>query len=581
MKGKVLLLCFITGLLAVIVSGGSLGSLDVALIAGAGVTLFGSLAGTIGENIYLSMTTMKRGTVPQVLSSLFYPLNPEDPNYTNGVPTSTSIDLTGVDGETITMTSIMLYFFSLSSMRNFNGEPKDLDSQPLFPWGPLYSYQHPVVTVSQIRSWITRQESKVLSIPLDKVALYDLYPLAVIRKYIQFRGKRKGYSGKSTLSAFQKMYYCPNCEIKPFLRDFFQGRCFSNERCKGIGNHNVVYCEPGWKIHSESTTLPPEENNNENAVNLERIPSSIEYLGNIYEHIELQKYELSSEALEKLSPNLLLSPEGLFGLSVILYERQLQYLLGNVERSNYKENSVKKWFRDLKQKIFRFLDFGKQTYGGENKKKPMTRAAWKQYPDSLWKKSPLKTWVHSVEKTRYCTLTNIKYNTRKWNEMDYVIAAVYYYFIRWQGIPQVYGQYIIEKSNLEKLSKATQRLVNSTIFETNLEPSATSTSTQNPDEIFITQPSTGYESETLSTSATYDILTFTAKVDSRSSSRGKKSLKGASLDVDQDGKLTRDDYQDDDESEHSGEDKLESSGTKYLAYKDSGNSNIKTIGAAE
>ncbi|EAK89438.1 signal peptide plus possible transmembrane domain paralogs [Cryptosporidium parvum Iowa II] len=579
MKGKVILLCFVIGLLAVLVSGGSLGSVDVALIAGAGVTLFGSLAGTIGENIYLSMTTMKRGTVPQVLSSLFYPLNPEDPNYTNGVPTSTSIDLTGADGETITMTSIMLYFFSLSSMRNFNGQPKDLDSQPLFPWGPLYSYQHPVVTVSQIRSWITRQESKVLNIPLDKVALYDLYPLAVIRKYIEFRGKRKGYSGKNTLSAFQKKYYCPNCEIKPFLRDFFQGRCFSKERCKGIGNPNVVYCEPGWKIHSESTTLPPEEGNNENAVNLERIPSSIEYLGNIYEHIELQKYELSSEALEKLSPNLLLSPEGLFGLSVILYERQLQYLLGNVERSNYKENGIKKWFRDLKQKIFRFLDFGKQTYGGEKKKKPMTRAAWKQYPDSLWKKSPLKTWVHSVEKTRYCTLTNIKYNTRKWNEMDYVIAAVYYYFIRWQGIPQVYGQFVIEKSNLEKLSKATQRLVNSTVVETNIEPSITSTETQGPSEVFITQ-NTEYESEHLPTTE-FDTLKFTAKVESKVPFKERKSLKGITSSNSQEGKLIFDDDEETEESEASGDDRLESKGSRYIAIKESGKSGIQTVGAAD
>ncbi|KAJ1611133.1 putative signal peptide and transmembrane domain-containing protein [Cryptosporidium canis] len=572
MKGQVLLF-FIVGLLVTLVSGGSLGSLDVALITGAGITLFGSLAGTIGENIYLSMTTMKRGTVPQVLSSLFYPLNPDDPNYTNGVPTNTNIDLTGADGETVTMTSVMLYFFSLSSMRNFNGEPKDLDSQPLFPWGPIYSYQHPVVTVSQIRSWIARQESKVLSIPLEKVALYDLYPLAVIRKYIEIRGRRKGYSGKSTLTAFQRKYYCPNCEIKPFLRDFFQGRCFSKERCKGVGNPNVVYCEPGWKIHSESTTLPPEESNNENVVNLERIPSSIEYLGNIYEYIELQKYELSSEALEKLSPNLLLSPEGLFGLSVVLYERQLQYLLGNVERSNYKENSFKKWFRDFKQKIFRFLDFGRQTYGGENKKKPMTRAAWKQYPDSLWKKSPLKTWVHSVEKTRYCTLTNIKYNTRKWNEMDYVIAAIYYYFIRWQGIPQVYGQFVIEKNNLEKLSRATQRLVNSTAVDTNLEPSMTSTSTRTPDEMFSTQSDDGYEQGGFSTSNVHDTLVFTAKTSSSGVSEEKRQTRDRReehyenkvLDVNNGGG-----------SDPESDDQVEFKSSRILAFKGRG-SGIKTV----
>ncbi|KAF7456403.1 signal peptide plus possible transmembrane domains [Cryptosporidium felis] len=556
MKRVIFASSFILGLLVALVSGGSLGSLDVALIAGAGVTLFGSLAGTIGENVYLVMTTMKRGTVPQLLSSLFFPLNPEDPTYSNGVPTSTTIDLTGADGETITMTSIMLYFFSLSSMRNFNGEPKDLDSQPLFPWGPLYSYQHPVVTVSQIRSWIMRQESKILSIPLEKVPLYDLYPLAVIRKYIELRGKRKGYTGVNSLSAFQKKYYCPNCDIKPFIRDFFQGRCFSKERCKGIGNPNVVYCEPGWKIHSESTVLPPEENNNGKAENLERIPSSIEYLGNIYEHVELQKYELSSEALEKLSPNLLLSPEGLFGLSVILYERQLQYLLGNVERANFKENNFKKWFRNLKQKIFRFLDIGKLTYGGDKKKKPMTRASWKQYPDSLWKKSPLKAWVHSVEKTRYCTLTNIKYNTRKWNEMDYVIAAVYYYFIRWQGIPQVYGQFVIEKCHIERLSKATQRLVNSTIVNTNVESFITSTSTHHPGETFIPG---------------------SHKLETKDKSEEKKQLEFL-VDIDN-AKNENRDFVDESEEENTQEivSGIESRGTKLKAFKSATGNGITTI----
>lgn len=479
MRRNILLFVFIVNFLATIAFGGSLGSLDVSLIAGAGVTLFGSLLGTIGENIYLAMTTLKRGTVPQLLSSIYYPLNPEDPSYSNGVPGSTSLDLRDTDGETITMTSIMLYFFSLSSLRNLNGEPKGLDNQPTFPWGPLYSYQHPVVTVSQIRSWIMRQEGRIIQIPLEKVALYDLYPLAVVRKYIEIRRKRKGYEGINSLSGFQKMHRCPNRNLKPFIRDFFQGRCFSKERCKGIGNSNVVYCEPEWKIHSESTEPSPEEN--ENAVNTERIPSSIEYLGNIYEYIETQKYELSTEALEKLSPNLLLSQEGMFGLSVILYERQLQYLLGNIERANFKESGMKKWFRELRQKIFRFLDFGKVTYGGEGKRKPMTRASWKQYPDSLWKKSPLKTWVHSVEKTRYCTLTGIKYNTRKWNEMDYVIAAVYYYFIRWQGIPRIFGQFVIEKSYLDRLSKASQRLVNSTVIETNAHPESTFSVTKDPE----------------------------------------------------------------------------------------------------
>ncbi|KAK6590167.1 hypothetical protein RS030_172637 [Cryptosporidium xiaoi] len=478
MRKNIALFILAIDYLITIIFGGSLGSLDISLIAGAGVTIFGSLLGTIGENIYLAMTTLKRGTIPQLLSSIYYPLNPEDPTYSNGVPASTSLDLRDTDGETITMASIMLYFFSLSSLRKFNGEPKELDSQPIFPWGPLYSYQHPVVTVSQIRSWLIRQEGRVIHIPLEKVALYDLYPLAVVRKYIEIRRKRKGYEGINSLSGFQKRHRCPNRNLKPFIRDFFQGICFSKERCKGIGNSNVVYCEPEWKIHSESTELPPEEN--ENAVNLERIPSSIEYISNIYEYIETQKYELSTETLEKLSPNLLLSQEGMFGLAVILYERQLQYLLGNVERANFKEPGIKKWFRELRQKIFRFLDFGRVTYGGEGKKKPMTRASWKQYPDSLWKKSPLKTWVHSVEKTRYCTLTGIKYNTRKWNEMDYVIAAIYYYFIRWQGIPRVYGQFVIEKTYLDRLSKASQRLVNSTVIETSEQLELTFTTTREP-----------------------------------------------------------------------------------------------------
>ncbi|OII76983.1 hypothetical protein cand_023260 [Cryptosporidium andersoni] len=446
----------------------SLCSLDIGLITSGAILSGGTIAVTTGENIYLMMSKRERGSVPQILSSLYFPLNPEDPSYSKGIPSYATINLTGVDGETITMASIMLYFFALTSARNINGQPKPVELQPVFPWGPMYSYQHPIVTTSQIRAWIVRKNSKILQIPLNNVAIYDLFPLAVIRKYIELRNKRKGYSGKNSLNYIQRHYYCPNINTKQLLSDYFQGRCFFGERCKSLTNTRVIYYEPPWKYSSTNTINQNlQEDNSIKPFKSDSNPTSLEYLANIYEYIELQRYELPSDTLNKLSPNLLLSPEGLFGLSVVLYERQLQYQVGAIERSNYKERRIKKWFRSLKQKLFRLFDFNNETISDNNrKKKYMTRASWKQYPDSLWKRSPLKTWVHSVEKCRYCDLVNIKYNSRKWNEMDYVIATVYYYFLRWQGIPQVFGQYVITKDNLNKLSKSSQKLLNETIIQT-------------------------------------------------------------------------------------------------------------------
>ncbi|KAL7068768.1 hypothetical protein ACR3K2_07310 [Cryptosporidium serpentis] len=423
------------------------------------LTLYTTASGTTSVVYMLSQS--KRGNLSQILASIYLPIiRNESGEYIFSISTNKW------EGNTIMLSSSLLYYYSISNIYriNLSDIPKKKNISPTFPWGKVDMKQDPLVSIAQIEEYIVSLRGAHLIILLRHVDLWEMYPLAVLRKFVQSQKKRgitesiirkkkfsneilkntesnnmttnssnipsnnlRSKSGNSTNSSFNlnKLEIEP-IKISSCISDFKVRRnfCFGKLTyiCKSRRNHKVTYISVPWASG---------------------IRKSTEELKVIYDFVKNMQTDSLNEKLSNININQNVTA---LSLALILYLRERQYDNHLIELINYKTNLFSRVFRKFLNGFLYISDL----FGLAHRKNKTKLAPWKRIPEIQWKTTPATTFELLVFSTHLEVLREIKYNSMEWNEFDYIIATILNFLVISLGVPTLYGQYInkVSRTNL-------------------------------------------------------------------------------------------------------------------------------------
>ncbi|EEA05643.1 uncharacterized protein CMU_026510 [Cryptosporidium muris RN66] len=423
------------------------------------LTLYTTASGTTSVVYMLSQS--KRGNLSRLLASIYLPIiKDQSGEYIFSISTK------GWEGNTIMLSSSLLYYYSISNTYriSLSDIPKKENTLPTFPWGKVDVRQDPLISIAQIEEYIISLCGAHLIIPLRNVDLWEMYPLAVLRKFVQSQKKRsiirdiaekkdipnKILQDKESNNTTTDLSNIPSdnlitqlknstnspcnlnkVEIEPIklsscISDFKVKRnfCFGKFTyvCKSRKDRKVTYISVPW---------------------VSGIRKSTEELKVIYDFVRNMQTDSLNGKLSNININQNVTA---VSLALILYLRERQYDNHLVELINYKTNLFSRVFRKFVNGVLYISDL----FCLAHRKNKTKLAPWKRIPEIQWKTTPATTFELLVFTTHLEVLREVKYSSMEWNQFDYIIAAILNFLVISLGVPTLYGQYInkVSRTNL-------------------------------------------------------------------------------------------------------------------------------------
>ncbi|OII76985.1 hypothetical protein cand_023280 [Cryptosporidium andersoni] len=421
------------------------------------LTLYTTASGTASVIYMLSQS--RRGDLSRLLASIYLPvIKDQSGEYIFSISTK------GWEGNTIMLSSSLLYYYSISNTYriNLSDIPKKEDTLPTFPWGKVDIKQDPLISIAQIEKYIISLNGTHLIIPLRNIDLWEMYPLAVLRKFVQYQ-KKKSIIGniaekkdipkknlqdtESNITNLSNVlsdnlisqlgdsndspYNLNKVEMEPIkmsscISDFKVRRsfCFGKYTyvCKSRRNRKVTYISVPW---------------------VSGIRKSTEELKVIYNFVKNMQTDSLNEKLSNININQNITA---LSLALILYLRERQYDNHYIELINYKTNLFSRVMRKFVNGVLYISDL----FSLAHRKNKTKLAPWKRIPEIQWKTTPATTFELLVFTTHLEVLREVKYNSMEWNQFDYIIATILNFLVISLGVPTLYGQYInkVSRTNL-------------------------------------------------------------------------------------------------------------------------------------
>ncbi|KAF7456405.1 Cyclin-dependent kinase regulatory subunit family protein [Cryptosporidium felis] len=436
-------------------------------------------------SIYYMLTQTKRGPLGKILASIFLSIHKDrDGEYLF------SLETDKWDGDTKLVSSCLLYYFSLAVNPRLNDKYSVYSSKylPEFPWGPIDLEKDPFEEMSKIHDYITSLGGGYIRIPLNKVDIWQLYFLAVVKKYSTMR--RGKFSLKKILSSIKKhkkqkiestdhntvnIKLEPNrnesIEIKKIVR---QGR--ENRKHTGATNLDQEFSvslnsSNSTLINGQRATLDTylqvrklesssvitdfkikrrhcvggstvvcknKKNSKVNYISVPWIPgerTAFEELRAIFNYTNTLEDSSINEICVKNKLNKSLAN---FSLALILYLRERQFDINHIDLVNFKKSSVGKFVG----KVVKFANYFFDLFGLAHRKNRVMTASWKRIQEDQWKLNPSKTLEFLIIGSHLQEIRSDKYSSSEWSEFDFAIGTIVHFFVVILGVPLLYGQYV-------------------------------------------------------------------------------------------------------------------------------------------
>ncbi|OII73679.1 ATP-dependent RNA helicase [Cryptosporidium ubiquitum] len=445
-------------------------------------------------SIYYMLTQTKRGPIGKILASIYLPIQKDRMGeYTFNIRTEKW------DGDTMMVSSCMLYYFSLAVNPKLNNKYSIYSSNemPILPWGEVQLNEDPLRAMTRIYDYVLSLKGGYIRIPLNNVDIWQLYLLGVIKKYssmrngkFKFKGKypklKKGSKNKTKTKGSDKeenvyddikLKLLENESPDEAKRD--QNRLVDGKDINATSgiqspnseNYSTDSAKVGQRATLDSYLQTKELKSSSSVISDFRIRRKhcigglsvvcknklnpkVSYISVPWipgERTAFEEFRVINEytsTLEGSSINGICKKNKLseklvnFSLALILYLRERQYDINYIDVINYKKCSFAKFKDKVVKFALCFFDF----FGLAHGKNSVNRAPWKRILEEHWKLNPSKTLEYLIIGSHQQEVRSDIYSSSEWSEFDFAIAAVVYFFSIVLGIPILYGQYISKVS---------------------------------------------------------------------------------------------------------------------------------------
>ncbi|KAH8583465.1 uncharacterized protein ELE39_000233 [Cryptosporidium sp. chipmunk genotype I] len=431
-------------------------------------------------SLYYMLSQTKRGPTGKILASIYLPIQKDRVGeYTFSIRTDKW------DGDTMMVSSCMLYYFSLAVNPNLNDKYSIYSStvMPVFPWGEVKLDEDPLQAMTRIYDYLVSLKGGYIRLPLNNVDIWQLYLLAVIQKYSSMRNGKFKFKGKY-----------------PKLKKDLKSKSKTDKEQVGSNNIKLVLLEnePSAEMKRDKTSFVEENNPTDSTVIGQRstldsyfetkelkssssvisdfrirrkhciggltvvcknkLNPKVSYISVPWipgERTAIEEFKVIHEytnTLEGSSLNEICQKNKLneklvnFSLALILYLRERQYDINYIDVVNFKKCS----FAKFKDKIIKFTLCFFDLFGLAHGKNRISVAPWKRILEEHWKLNPSKTLEYLIIGSHQQEVRSDIYSSSEWSEFDFAIAAVVHFFSIILGVPILYGQYIskVSRKNL-------------------------------------------------------------------------------------------------------------------------------------
>ncbi|KAL3126474.1 putative signal peptide-containing membrane [Cryptosporidium hominis] len=430
-------------------------------------------------SLYYMLSQTRRGPIGKILASIYLPIQKDRTgDYTFSIRTDKW------DGDTIMVSSCMLYYFSLAVNPNLNDKYSMYSSRimPALPWGEVNLDEDPLQAMTRIYDYLVSLKGGYIRIPLNNVDIWQLYPLAVIQKYSSMRNgkfkfkakypklkkdsknKSKTNNKEQDTSGNIKLPLIENessVEMKRNRTNFEEVKENNSTYSAVIGQRSTLdsyfqtkelkssssvisdfkirrkHCIGGLSVVCKNKLNPKVS-----YISVPWIPgerTAIEELKVIHEYTNTLEESSLNEICQKNKLNEKLVN---FTLALILYLRERQYDINHIDAVNFKKCS----FAKFKDKVLRFTLCFFDIFGLAHGKNRVNVAPWKRILEEHWKLNPSKTLEYLIIGSHQQEVRSDIYSSSEWSEFDFAIAAVVHFFSIILGVPILYGQYVSKVS---------------------------------------------------------------------------------------------------------------------------------------
>ncbi|KAJ1606321.1 putative signal peptide-containing membrane protein [Cryptosporidium canis] len=446
------------------------------------LTAYSVASSTVSVFYMLSQT--KRGSIGKILASIYLPVQKD-----RAGEYSFNIRTEKWDGDTMMVSSCMLYYFSLAVNPNLNDKYSIYSSNiiPVFPWGGVELSEEPLQAMNRIYDYLVSLKGGYIRIPLNNVDIWQLYFLAVIVKYSSMRtGKFKFKARYPKLNNWRKktgravLQNASNIKLASFEGGSFTGgeddkNKLNMKKCDNEINTNHTKMEANStnvtlvtqratldayfqtkELKSSSSVISDFKIRRRHCIGglsvvcKNKLNSKVSYISvpwipgertAIDEFKVINKY---TDTLEGSSLNEVCQKNKLneklvsFSLALILYLRERQYDINYIDVINFKKNSFAKTINKIRKFTLYIFDF----FGLAHGKNRVNTAPWKRILEEQWKLNPTKTFEFLIIGSHLQEVRSDIYSSSEWSEFDFAIAAIVHFFAIILGVPILYGQYI-------------------------------------------------------------------------------------------------------------------------------------------
>lgn len=437
-------------------------------------------------SLYYMLSQTKRGPIGKILASIYLPIQKDRTGeYTFDIRTEKW------DGDTIMVSSCMLYYFSLAVNPSLNDKYSIYSSNimPVFPWGKVELDEDPLQAMTRIYEYLVSLKGGYIRIPLNNVDIWQLYLLAVIQKYSSMRNSKFKFKGKypklkkdsKNKDEADKEKNTHDIKLKILEnKPSVEAKSRRNKFVKGKESNDISGIQsPNSEGHStDSATIGQRATLNSylqirdlksfssvisdfrirrrhcigglSVVCKNKLNSKVSYISVPWipgERTAFEEFKVINEytnTLEGSSINGICQKNKLneklvnFSLALILYLRERQYDINYVDIVNYKKSSFAKFKHKIIKFSLCFLDIFSLAHG----KNSVNKAPWKRILEENWKLNPSKTLEYLIIGSHQQEVRSDIYSSSEWSEFDFAIAAVVHFFSIILGVPILYGQYI-------------------------------------------------------------------------------------------------------------------------------------------
>lgn len=446
-------------------------------------------------SVYYMISQTKRGPIGKILSSIYLQVQKDvSGEYYFNIRTEEW------DGDTVMVSSCILYYFSLAVNPELNDKYNIYSSSamPVLPWGEIRLNEEPLEAMTRIYNYIASLKGGYIRIALNNVDIWQLYFLAVITKYTSMRNKKFKFKAKFQKSKKARNKFKANggytnnvininlasLEDKSFndtknggdsAKENDSNKTIDMQCTSSVNNGTVVplttnratldtYSQTkelkssssvisDFKLRKRrcimgvSVVCKSKLNSKVTYISVPWIPgkrTAIEEFNVIYEYVNTLEGSSLNDICKKNKLNTKLVN---FSLALVLYLRERQYDVNHIDAVNFIKSPLAKIFDKFRKFNLYVFDF----FGLGHGKNTINTAPWKRILEEQWKLNPSKTLEFLIVGAHLQEVRSDAYSSSEWSEFDFAIATVVHFFSTMLGVPILYGQYISKVSRKQLL----------------------------------------------------------------------------------------------------------------------------------